>query len=87
MSSSGTTLDNPPPVAPPFNPKTGPNEGSLSANIGDLPMNFRPCASPIDVVVFPSPAGVGLMAVTKMSLPSFLCSRVFMTFKSIFALY
>ena len=33
------------------------------------PMWFMASARPIDVVVLPSPAGVGLMAVTRTSLP------------------
>ena len=34
-----------------------------------LPMRFKPSPKPTVVVVLPSPAGVGLMAVTKISLP------------------
>jgi hypothetical protein len=35
-----------------------------------LPMRLRPSPRPTVVVVLPSPAGVGLMAVTRISLPS-----------------
>ena len=34
-----------------------------------LPMAFRPSFKPTEVVVLPSPAGVGLMAVTRINLP------------------
>ena len=36
-----------------------------------LPRAFMASARPTLVVVLPSPAGVGLMAVTRMSLPCF----------------
>ena len=36
----------------------------------DRASSLSPSARPMLVVVFPSPAGVGLMAVTRMSLPS-----------------
>ena len=58
----------PPPAAPPFMPKTGPNEGSRKQIIVFFPIRFKASPSPTVVVVFPSPAGVGLMAVTKISL-------------------
>ena len=69
MSSTGTTIERPPPVAPPFRPKTGPIEGSRSARHARSPIRASPWASPIEVVVFPSPAGVGVMAETRISLP------------------
>ena len=72
MSSIGTTCAYPPPAAPPFTPNTGPRDGSRSATITFLPIFLIPSASPTVVVVFPSPAGVGEMAVTRMSFPSFL---------------
>ena len=41
-----------------------------------LPMRFNPSPKPTVVVVFPSPAGVGLIAVTKISFPSsFFCTE------------
>ena len=40
--------------------------------IAFLPMRLRPSPRPTVVVVLPSPAGVGLMAVTRISLPSLL---------------
>jgi hypothetical protein len=40
--------------------------------IAFLPMRLRPSPRPTVVVVLPSPAGVGLIAVTRISLPSFL---------------
>ena len=56
-------------LAPPFTPNTGPSDGSRSARTAFFPSRRMPIARPIDVVVFPSPAGVGLMAVTSTSLP------------------
>jgi hypothetical protein len=35
-----------------------------------LPILFSASASPTEVVVLPSPAGVGLIAVTRISLPA-----------------
>ena len=70
MSSIGTTCARPPPVAPPFIPKTGPSDGSRSAIIAFLPMRLSASPRPTVVVVLPSPAGVGLIAVTSTSLPS-----------------
>src|ERR1700733_1374841 len=66
----GTIWAWPPPVAPPFMPKLGPSEGSRRQIIVFLPMRLRASPRPTVVVVLPSPAGVGLIAVTRMSLPS-----------------
>ncbi len=42
-----------------------------------LPMRLRPSPRPTVVVVLPSPAGVGVMAVTRISLPSlFFCAEL-----------
>ena len=60
----GTTWAQPPPVAPPFMPNTGPSDGSRRASMAFLPMQRMPSAKATDTVVLPSPAGVGLMAVT-----------------------
>ena len=38
--------------------------------IAFLPIAFSPSPRPTVVVVLPSPAGVGLIAVTRISLPS-----------------
>jgi hypothetical protein len=65
----GSTLLRPPPVAPPLRPKTGPIDGCRSASATRLPMRQSPWESPIDVVVLPSPAGVGVIAETRISLP------------------
>ena len=64
------TWANPPPAAPPFIPKHGPKLGSLRQIIAFLPMWQSPSTKPTLVVVLPSPAGVGEMAVTKINLPS-----------------
>ena len=69
MSSAGTTIDLPPPVAPPFTPKVGPSDGSRSARQTFFPIFERPWAKPIDVVVLPSPAEVGVTAETRISFP------------------
>ncbi len=58
----------PPPVAPPLSPKTGPKEGSRTHASAFSPAAHKASARPIVVVVLPSPAGVGLTAVTKISL-------------------
>ncbi len=70
MSSIGTTWEYPPPAAPPLIPITGPKEGSLKAIIALCPILLIAWPIPIVVVVFPSPAGVGFIAVTRISLPS-----------------
>jgi hypothetical protein len=74
IASIGATCARPPPVAPPFLPNTGPSEGSRKAITARLPIRFRASPSPMVVVVFPSPGGVGLMAVTKTNFPS-ACAR------------
>src|SRR5262245_13147370 len=51
-------------------PKQGPSEGSRRQLMAFLPMRLRPSPRPTVVVVLPSPAGVGLIAVTRISLPS-----------------
>ncbi len=48
---------------------TGPRDGSRKASIVFLPILFKASARPIDIVDFPSPAGVGLIAVTRTNLP------------------
>jgi hypothetical protein len=60
----------PPPAAPPFMPKFGPSEASRMQIMAFLPIRLRPSPRPTVVVVLPSPAGVGLIAVTRISLPS-----------------
>ena len=87
ISSIGTTWEYPPPAAPPLMPKHGPRDGSLSVVMVFFPSLFSAIDSPTFVVVFPSPAGVGLMAVTSTSFPlgrSFSRSN---TSGLIFALY
>ena len=76
MSSIGMTWAYPPPAAPPFTPNTGPRLGSRSATTTFLPWRASASAKPTVVVVLPSPAGVGLMAVTRMSLPGACSSSV-----------
>ena len=69
ISSSGTTVARPPPVPPPLMPKIGPSDGSRSVTATLRPSTPKPCVSPTAVVVFPSPAGVGVMPVTTTSFP------------------
>ena len=67
-------------------PNTGPRDGSRSATTAFFPIFRRPSARPTVVVVLPSPAGVGVMAVTSTSLPSGRTVS-FRNRLSIFALY
>ena len=53
-------------------PKHGPKLGSLRQIMAFLPMWQRPSTKPTLVVVLPSPAGVGDIAVTKINFPSSL---------------
>ena len=87
MSSIGTTCAYPPPAAPPLTPNTGPKEGSRNAIIAFLPIFLNPSPKPTEVVVFPSPAGVGVIAVTKINFPFSLSALSFKKELSIFALY
>ena len=59
----------PPPAAEPLMFMVGPPEGWRFAAVTFLPRLPRPWVRPIDVVVFPSPAGVGVIAETRISLP------------------
>ena len=52
-----------------------------------LPMWASACPSPTVVVVFPSPAGVGEIAVTRMSFPSGCSCTRFVKARDTFALY
>ena len=52
----------------PFIPKEGPKLGSRKQTIDCFPILLRPSLKPTEVVVFPSPAGVGVIAVTKIKL-------------------
>src|SRR6185295_3267523 len=72
ISSIGSTIALPPPVPPPFTPNTGPIDGSRRQSITFLSMRPSPCVSATLVVVLPSPALVGVIAVTMTSLPSAL---------------
>ena len=83
----GTTCAYPPPAAPPLTPNTGPSDGSRRATMDFLPIFLSPSARPTDVVVLPSPAGVGVIAVTRISFPSGLSAISFRSLLSILALY
>ncbi len=87
ISSMGTTWEYPPPAAPPFTPMLGPNDGSRSAMAVFLPSFARAWPKPTVVVVFPSPAAVGLMAVIKMRWPSGLSAKRLATAGDTLALY
>src|ERR1700726_612035 len=51
-------------------PNTGPSDGSRTQIAARLPRRFSASPRPTVVVVLPSPAGVGVIAVTRISLPS-----------------
>ena len=87
ISSIGTTCAYPPPAAPPLIPKHGPSDGSRIATTDFFPNLLSACDNPIIVVVFPSPAGVGLIAVTKINFPSSFWSSFLIASREIFALY
>ena len=72
-SSIGTTCEYPPPAAPPLMPNTGPKDGWRIQTAVFLPIRLSDIARPIVVTVFPSPSGVGVIAVTSIYLPSLLC--------------
>ena len=74
-SSIGTTWVRPPPAAPPLMPNTGPSDASRRQATGFLPITPSPWVSPTSVVVLPSPALVGVMPVTQISLPSWVVFR------------
>ena len=74
ISSSGLSVALPPPLPPPLIPKIGPRDGSLRFATALNPIFDKACVNPIDVVVFPSPAGVGVIPVTKINLPDCLPS-------------
>src|SRR3984957_6519537 len=57
-------------------PKLGPSEGSRRQMIVFLPMRLSASPRPMVVVALPSPAGVGLIAVTRMSFPSWRFERL-----------
>ena len=82
ISSIGCIWLYPPPVAPPFIPKTGPSDGSRKAKQTLSPLSANASARPIETVVLPLPAFVGLIAVTKTSFPLLAFGL-----KSILALY
>src|SRR5512144_173301 len=86
-SSIGTTCAYPPPAAPPLTPNTGPSDASRRHSTGFRPSFPSPCVSETDVVVFPSPAGVGVIAVTLISFASGRSASRSMTDRSTFALY
>ena len=65
----------PPPAAVPLTFMVGPPEGWRSAPPTFFPRFPRPSIRPTDVVLLPSPSGVGVMAVTSMYLPSGLSLR------------
>ena len=66
-------------------PNTGPIEGSRITQVALFPIRFSACVKPIVVTVFPSPNGVGLTLVTKISEPCGLSNRAFRAGQVIFA--
>ena len=53
-------------------PNEGPKLGSRKQTTDCFPILFNPSFNPTDVVVFPSPAGVGVIDVTNIKLLFFL---------------
>jgi len=68
-------------------PKQGPRDGSLNAMRDFFPSFAMASPRPTVTVVFPSPAGVGLMAVTSISFPSSLSETFLISSLESFALY
>ena len=62
-------------------------EASRRQSTGRRPIAPSPCVSETDVVVFPSPALVGVIAVTQTSFPSGRSASRSSTERSIFALW
>ena len=85
--SIGPTAALPPPVAPPFMPKHGPIDGSLRFTTTFSPSIESASASPIDIVVFPSPDVVGVIEVTRISRPSLFPSSRWNMERGIFAMW
>jgi len=50
------------------------SDGSLNTAVACFPILFNPSTKPIETVVLPSPAGVGVKAVTKIKLFCFIFS-------------
>jgi hypothetical protein len=55
-------------------PKTGPKLGSRKAAMVCRPILFKASVSPMLMVVLPSPAGVGVVADTKINLEACILS-------------
>ena len=69
----GMTWEYPPPAAPPLMPNVGPWLGCLTqANTFFLSWEPIACTSPMVVVDFPSPRGVGVIPATHTYRPVFL---------------
>src|SRR3954471_3781968 len=68
-------------------PKTGPSDASRRQSATFLPRWPSPCVKDTDVVDLPSPAFVGVIAVTLISFPSGRSARRSRTDSETFALY
>ena len=86
MSSRGTTWARPAPVPPPLAPSVGPTEGSRRQTSELSPIWPKPSVRATAVVVLPSPAFVGVTAVTAISFPLPCVASRSRTDRSIFAL-
>src|SRR4030042_2589241 len=71
----------PPPAAVPLTFIVGPPDGCRRAPPTLLPLLPRPSIRPQDVVLLPSPSGVGVMAVTSLYFPWGLSFRRLMIFR------
>ena len=79
-SVSGMAWAFPPPAALPLMFMVGPPEGCRMHPPTFFPLFPSPSIRPMEVVVLPSPRGVGVMAVTSMYFPSGFFSRRLMIF-------
>ena len=70
MSSAGSICERSPPVPPPLMPMTGPTDGSRKATVACAPRRRSAWVRPIEVVVLPSPAVVGVIPVTSTRRPT-----------------
>ena len=67
-------------------PNTGPSDGSRRHATGFLPITPNPSVSETSVVVFPSPARVGVMPVTQTTFASGAAARRSITDRAILPL-
>ena len=87
ISSIGTICARPPPVPPPLIPNNGPVDGCRRQSATLAPIRPKPWVRLMALVVLPSPARVGVIAVTTTRRPSGRFSSRLRTSRLIFALW